>query len=280
MLALAFLVANYLLTKEIERKRIYPDVSSAVTLLSIVLGVAGSKLFHLIENFDRFLRNPIGEAFSAGGLTFYGGLILATLGNIVYLRSQNIPPLRFMDAAAPSLMIGYGIGRIGCLLAGDGCYGEPCKLPWAMTFPNGYVPTLSSENPELTMRFRQLFPNEPVPTDIPVHPTPIYEFLYSMLFFAILWKLRLAPRPMGWLFFVYLILQAVGRFLVEFIRLNPPVLFGLSEAQAIALAMTLIGAFGLWRVSKEPIDAPPKEQGNPKSAMAEKRKKERASKVL
>lgn len=279
MMALAFLVANYLLSKEIQRKQIYPDVSSTVTLLSIVLGIIGSKLFHLIENFDRFLRNPIGEAFSAGGLTFYGGLILATIGNVWYLRSQNIPPLRFMDAAAPALMIGYGIGRIGCLLAGDGCYGEPCKLPWAMTFPNGYVPTLAAENPELAMRFRQLFPNEPVPTDIPVHPTPIYEFLYSALFFAILWKLRTKPKQAGWLFFIYLILQAFGRFWVEFIRLNPPILFGLSEAQVIALAMMAVGGFGLWRVSKEPIDAPSVLETTVKDA-SEKRKKKAASKPI
>lgn len=259
MLALAFLVSNYLLSKEIERKKIYPDVSSTVTFLAIVLGIAGSKLFHLIENFDRFLRNPIGEVFNAGGLTFYGGLILATIGNLIYLRSQKIAPMRFLDAVAPSLMIGYGIGRIGCFLAGDGCYGDPCDLPWAMTFPNGYVSTLATENPELVMRFRQLFPGIDVPKDIPVHPTPLYELFYSVLFFALLWKWRTVPKPAGWIFFLYLILQAVGRFLVEFIRLNPPILFGLSEAQVIAVAMMLIGAIGLWRISKEPIDAPPSE---------------------
>lgn len=257
MLALAFLIANYLLSKEIERKKIYPDVSSTVTFLAIVLGIAGAKLFHLLENFERFLRNPIAEAFNAGGLTFYGGLIMATIGNLIYLRLQKIEPLRFLDAAAPSLMIGYGIGRIGCLLAGDGCYGEPCDLPWAMTFPNGYVSTLAAENPELAMQFRQLFPGVEIPKDIPVHPTPLYELFYSLIFFAVLWKLRVLPKQAGWLFFVYLILQAVGRFSVEFIRLNPSLLFGLSEAQVIAVVLILIGAVGLWRVSKEPIDTLP-----------------------
>jgi phosphatidylglycerol:prolipoprotein diacylglycerol transferase len=279
MLALAFLVANYLLSKEIERKKIYPDVSSTVTFLAIVLGIAGSKLFHLLENFDRFLRNPIGETFSAGGLTFYGGLILAIIGNLIYLRSQKIAPLRFFDAAAPSLMIGYGIGRIGCLLAGDGCYGQPCDLPWAMTFPNGYVSTLASENPELVMQFKQLFPNVPVPADIPVHPTPIYELLYSILFFALLWKWRTLPKPAGWLFFTYLILQAIGRFFVEFIRLNPPVLWGLSEAQVIAIAMILVGVFGLWRVSKEPNDTLPKEEAAVKQRAKETPKKKPMSKT-
>lgn len=279
MLALAFLIANYLLTKEIERKKIYPDVSSTVTFLAIVLGIAGAKLFHLLENFDRFLRNPIGEAFNAGGLTFYGGLILATIGNLIYLRSQKISLLRFLDAAAPSLMIAYGIGRIGCLLAGDGCYGEPCNLPWAMTFPNGYVSTLASENPELVMRFRQLFPGVEVPKDIAVHPTPLYELGYSLIFFTLLWKWRTLPKPDGWIFFVYLILQAVGRFFVEFIRLNPPLLFGLSEAQVIAVVMMLIGIFGLWRVSKQPIDTPPKEEAAVKQGAKGTRKKKPMSKT-
>ncbi len=279
MLALAFLVANYLLSKEIERKKIYPDVSSTVTFLTIVLGVAGSKLFHLIENFDRFLRNPIGEAFSAGGLTFYGGMIVATIGNLIYLRSQKIAPLRFLDAVAPGLMIGYGIGRIGCFLAGDGCYGEPCDLPWAMTFPNGYVSTLASENPELVMQFKQLFPNVPVPADIPVHPTPLYELLYSVVFFAVLWKLRTVPKPAGWIFFLYLILQATGRFSVEFIRLNPSILFGLSEAQVIAIAMIFVGVFGLWRVSKEPNDTLPKEEAAVKQSAKGTQKKKPMSKT-
>ncbi len=279
MLALAFLIANYLLTKEIERKKIYPDVSSTVTFLAIVLGIAGAKLFHLLENFDRFLRNPIGEAFNAGGLTFYGGLIVATIGNLIYLRSQKVPVMRFLDAVAPSLMIGYGIGRIGCLLAGDGCYGKPCNLPWAMTFPNGYVSTLASENPQLVMEFKQLFPGVPVPDDIPVHPTPIYELLYSILFFALLWKLRTLPKQAGWLFFVYFTLQAAGRFTVEFIRLNPPLLFGLSEAQVIAVSMMLIGVFGLWRVSKQPIDTPPKEEAAVKQRAKGMRKKKPMSKT-
>jgi phosphatidylglycerol:prolipoprotein diacylglycerol transferase len=279
MLALAFLTANYLLSKEIERKKIYPDVSSTVTMLTIMLGIAGSKLFHLLENLDRFLINPIGETFSAGGLTFYGGMIVATIGNLIYLRSQKIPPLQFLDAVAPSLMIGYGIGRIGCLLAGDGCYGQPCDLPWAMTFPNGYVPTLAAQNPELALQFKELFPNLDVPKDIPVHPTPIYETLYATIFFAILWKMRTAPRPSGWIFFTYLILQAFGRLTVEFIRLNPPILFGLSEAQVIAALMIASGVFGLVYVSKQPIDTPPNAEGTVKTAARATNKKKPLSKT-
>jgi phosphatidylglycerol---prolipoprotein diacylglyceryl transferase len=259
MLGLGFLVANYLLSKEIARKKIVPDVASTVTLISISFGIFGSKLFHVLENFGAFLHDPFGVALNAGGLTFYGGLICAVAANIYYLRSENIPVLKFFDAAAPSIMIAYGIGRIGCLLAGDGCYGEPTKVAWAMTYPKGFISTLASQNPELAAQYRELFPGEVVPIDIPVHPTPIYEFLYALVIFAILWKLRLQPRAFGWLFFVYLALQSVGRFVVEFIRLNPPVLLGLSEAQLIAVVMFIVGAgmvVYLWNKPPPPEPAP------------------------
>lgn len=271
-MALAFLVANFILTKEIERKRIVPeddqskgrkkdaaalkneaiDVASMVTAISIFLGIAGSKLFHILENLGDFFRDPIGMIANGGGLTFYGGLILAALGNYFYLRSKKILILKFFDAAAPALMIAYGIGRIGCLLAGDGDYGQPTKLPWAMTYPNGVVPTLAAQNPDLAKRYREMYPAEPVPVDIPVHPAPVYETLYSLVIFALLWKLRTEPRPDGWIFFLYLALQAACRFMVELIRINNVLVFGLSQAQVISLALLAIGLVGLWRVSGKP----------------------------
>ncbi|KER09041.1 MAG: hypothetical protein HY22_14250 [[Candidatus Thermochlorobacteriaceae] bacterium GBChlB] len=245
MLALSFLTANYIVSKELERKRITQDVTGTVLMITIVLGVIGAKLFSILENLDAFRRDPAGVFFNAGGLTFYGGMILALIGNFFYLKSQKVSIPKFFDAAAPALMLAYGIGRVGCLLAGDGCYGEPCQLPWAMTYPNGYESTLAAQNPALKLRFMQLFPNQPVPLDIPVHPTPIYETLYSIAFFAILWRLRTEPRAAGWLFSVYVMLQAVGRFFVEFIRINDIVAFGLTQAQLISIGLFIAGAIGV-----------------------------------
>lgn len=251
MLALAFLVANYLTAKEVARKGL-PDVTNTVLILSLVLGVVGAKLFDVVEHLDDLRRDPIGTLLSAGGLAYYGGLILALIGNYIYLRMKKVPILSFLDAAAPAIILAYGIGRIGCLLAGDGCYGQPTDVPWAMTYPNGIISTRADRNPELVRQFRQLFPDRPVPEDIPVHPTPIYETLYSLLFFAVLWRMRLEPRPDGQLFFIFLAMQAVSRFFVEFIRLNDIVAFGLTQAQLISIALLLVAGIGLWAVRHQP----------------------------
>lgn len=256
MLALAFLAGYYLLSQELRRKNLPPETASTITAISIFLGIAGSKLFHILENLPEFFQHPVEMIVSSGGLTFYGGLLLAVLGNIVYLRSQKVPLLIFFDAATPSLILAYGIGRIGCLLAGDGCYGIPTHAPWAMSFPDGIISTRSALNPELARLFVTLFPGTPVPVDIKVHPTPLYETFYSLGIFALLWRLRLTARPAGWLFFLYLMLQAAGRFTVELIRLNPPVMFGLSEAQVLAVLFTVAGGIGILKVSRNLSDKP------------------------
>ena len=117
-----------------------------------------------------------------------------------------------------ALAIGYGIGRIGCQLAGDGDYGVATDLPWGMAYPNGVVPTLEK-----------------------VHPAPVYETLLGLAIFAILWRLRLRFEKPGQLFSLYLVLAGAARFAVEIIRLNPDVVWGLSAAQLISLVMIAAG---------------------------------------
>ena len=129
-----------------------------------------------------------------------------------------------LDLAAPAAALGYGIGRIGCLLAGDGDYGINTTLPWGVHMArNALVP--------------------PTPPDALVQPTPIYELLFSLALFWLLWKLDGKARPVGWLTGIYLIAAGVGRFLVEFVRVNPRIYFHhtLSNAQIAALVSTLAG---------------------------------------
>ena len=126
-----------------------------------------------------------------------------------------------LDLAAPAVSVGYGVGRIGCLVSGDGDYGIPTHLPWGMSFPNGLVPT--------TQR---------------VHPTPIYEFLVALLIAAYLWRRGArtdAPLPLGQLTGEYLVLSGVARFLVEFIRINPRIYWGMSNAQVASLGSIAAG---------------------------------------
>jgi phosphatidylglycerol:prolipoprotein diacylglycerol transferase len=247
MLGIAFIVASYFLTKEIERKGLDPNIATTITLQAIIFGIIGSKLLDLIENWDRFIANPIGMTFSPGGLTFYGGLILVIIVIWIYVRRKKIPFLVIADATAPSLALAYGIGRIGCHLAGDGDYGIPTTLPWGTNYQNGTVPpSVAFNSPNLLNHFpwiAEKFPNG-VPDNTPLQPTPIYEFIMMLIIFLILWRLRKKDWMDGKLFMLYLIFAGAERFIIEFIRLNPRLLWGFSEAQLISIPMIIIGVLG------------------------------------
>ncbi len=252
MLGIAFIVASYFLTKEFERKKLSSNLATEITLLAIIFGIVGSKLFSLFENWDAFLKDPM-IAFSPGGLTFYGGLILAIIAIWIYLRRKKIPFLVVADAASPSLILAYGIGRIGCHLAGDGDYGIPTSLPWGTNYSHGTVPPSVMFD---QFNFQKYFPDfakhfpNGVPDNTPLHPVPIYEFILAVIIFGILWKLRKKDWADGKLFMFYLIFAGFERLMVEFIRLNPRLLLGLTEAQLISVAMIIAGFIGLSYFSK------------------------------
>jgi len=248
MLGIAFIVASYILTKEVERRKMNPNIATEVTLLSIIFGVIGAKLFHLFENWEAFIVSPLKMAFSPGGLTFHGGLLVVIIAVWIYSKRKNIPFFTIADLAAPSLALAYGIGRIGCHLAGDGDYGFPTNLPWGTNYENGTVP------PSVMFRGSEIaksFSGGVVPDNTPLHPTPIYEFLIMLFIFFILWKLRKKEWPDGKLFTVYLMLAGLERFAVEFIRLNPKLFFGLSEAQLISIILMAAGIIGYYYFTKK-----------------------------
>jgi phosphatidylglycerol:prolipoprotein diacylglycerol transferase len=131
--------------------------------------------------------------------------------------------MRMLDFAAPAAAIGYGVGRIGCLTSGDGDYGINTTLPWGVHMaPNALVP--------------------PTPPNALVQPTPIYELLFALAIAWYLWKRGSRPRPLGFLTGEYLLLSGIGRFLVEFVRINPKLYWGMSNAQVAALGTILVGA--------------------------------------
>ena len=242
MMGISFLIGNYLLAKEFKRKKLHPDLASNVTLIALVAGVSGSMFLYLIENWGFFVKDPFGMIFSPGGLTFYGGFILATASIYLYAKKKNIRFMIIADSIAPALILAYGIARIGCHLAGDGDYGFPSTLPWATDYSNGtYPPSAAFKNfPEVT----KLYPNGIVPDNTLCHPTPIYETIICSLFFLILWKNKEKWNAEGQMFSAYLVLAGVERFSVEFFRLNPRLMFDLSEAQIISLVLIALGALG------------------------------------
>ncbi|HEY4613678.1 MAG TPA: prolipoprotein diacylglyceryl transferase [Bacteroidota bacterium] len=249
MLAVGFIVASYLLTAELRRRRLDPSYGNNITLIALVAGIAGSKILYLIEHWSAFVADPAGMAFSPSGLTFYGGFILATFAIYLFLKKKGIPFFVGADTIAPGLLLGYGIARIGCHLAGDGDYGFPTSLPWGTDYSRGtYPPSAAFRNfPEITSQY----PGGIVPDTTPCHPTPVYEFLICVAFFWILWRMRKTASPDGKLFMAYLVLAGLERFGIEFLRLNPRLAFGLSEAQLFAVVLMAIGAYGWMHFSKK-----------------------------
>jgi phosphatidylglycerol:prolipoprotein diacylglycerol transferase len=253
MLGVGFIISSMVLGRELRRRGMDPALGNTITLMAIVFGVVGSKLLYVIESWDHFVRSP-GILFSPGGLTWYGGFFLATLAIWLYARKRKISFASICDSASPALLLGYGIARIGCHLAGDGDYGMPTDLPWAAVYSKGtYPPSIAFSNfPDIV---RQYGVNGVVPDTIPVHPTPIYEFLLGLAGYLIFLRLAKKTRPAGALFMIYLVYAGTARFLVEFLRLNPRLLFGLSEAQLISAVMIVAGIIGYAKLS-HPVAGP------------------------
>ncbi len=200
------------------------QLSGNILMITIVFGLIGAKVFDVIEHLDSFFADPVGTFFSFSGLTFYGGLIGGSVAAIIYARRKKIPILVLIDAAAPAMMLAYGIGRLGCHISGDGCWGIPNTMPkpewlawlpdwaWAYNYPHNVV----NEGvliPECSGSHCHVLPE-------PVFPTSLYEFSICALFFVVLWSVRNYIRIFGLLFSIYLILNGIERYLIEGIRVN------------------------------------------------------------
>jgi phosphatidylglycerol:prolipoprotein diacylglycerol transferase len=213
------------------------EVVTDFMVVVLIAGVVGARLFHILEHMDQFAADPLSMIFTRSGLSIFGGLIVGTLAGMVCVRRWRLPIRPLLDAAAPAMMIGYAIGRIGCQISGDGDWGiasnmalKPDWLPtwlWAQTYDNniyGEVIALPG-----------------------VYPTPMYETAMALVCFGILWALRKHPFRIGWLFSVYLILAGVERLLIEQIRVNPVFNLGgvhATQAEIIAVMLITIGAVG------------------------------------
>ena len=218
MFGLAFIAAGLVLARRLKEQGKSPDWSYEIIFSGLVGGVVGSRLWWFFENYDENKDDLLGNLFGGSGLTWYGGAIGGAGAVLLWARRKGMFNVGLLDLCAPALALGYAIGRVGCQLSGDGDYGEPWDGPWAMAYPEGVVAT-----------------------DVPVHPTPIYETLAMGLAAYVLWKLRDRWAP-GRLFALYLILAGAERLLVEFVRRNEAVFIGLTTAQLLSVAMLVAGA--------------------------------------
>jgi len=252
MLGIGFLLGSYILSLELKRKKLDPNLASTITVLAVIFGIAGAKILFLIEDWKYFINDPLGMAFSPGGLTWYGGFALGLAAVIFYVRRKKVPVLRFLDALGVALILAYGVARLGCHFSGDGDYGFPTTLPWGTDYEHGTYPPSRAFAifPEVTSKY----PGGIVPDNTPCHPTPVYEMILGVIGFAILWRLRKKSYPDGKLFMVYLMLSSVSRFGVEFLRLNPRFLFGLSEAQLLSIPLFFTGLLIMLYLDRKPRD--------------------------
>lgn len=240
------------LAKPEKRKvRIWPqDRVGEFTILALIFGLVGAKLFDIFENWSDFLEHPAEYIFSGGGLTFYGGLICAGIAIIVYARKHNIGVAHLADAMGPALMMAYGIGRIGCQVAGDGDWGIPSTGPnpiswlpdwmWSYTYPHN-VNEVGVPIPGCVGRYCHELP-------VGHFPTPFYETVACLILFGVLWALRTKLKPAGSLFALYLFLNGLERFFIEKIRVNNRLdLFGFhpTQAEVISTGLMLAGIL-LW----------------------------------
>lgn len=212
MVALGLIAAWWFLREDLSDRDVDPEAAFWLMAGAGIGGLGGAKLWYVAEHGGQ-------DLLTGSGLTWYGGLIGGTAGVVLAALWLQIPLGLAANAAAAPLALGYAIGRIGCQLAGDGDYGSASSLPWAMSYPDGTVPT----------------------TEL-VHPTPVYETAAMVLVFWVLWRLRDEFTAPWSLFGVYAVLAGLERFLIEFIRVNPKHVAGLTDAQITSVALVVVGA--------------------------------------
>ena len=220
MMGLAFVVAGALVSRRLKELGKPVDWSYEMVFAALVGGIVGARLWWVAENWSSAKDDLVGSLLSGSGLVWYGGAIGGAICVLAWAWWRGFLGLALLDVASVPLAAGYAIGRIGCQLAGDGDYGIPWDGPWAMAYPNGTVPT-----------------------DVPVHPTPVYETIVMGIVTVVLWRLRHKLRP-GNLFALWAVLAGIERFLIEFIRRNDEVVAGLTQPQLISIAMIVAG--GAW----------------------------------
>lgn len=265
MVATALLVSAYVLQADFDRRRAQleklpgytPQKDEGFLVIGVagLAGLSGARLYHVFETPHEFFASPWPQLFSRYGFAWFGGFLGGFVALVALARRMKIPLLLFLDICSPAACVGYAIGRIGCLLSGDGDYGKPTSWfwPWGMAFPRGVLPTTET------------CVQQGWPADCRVYPTPIYEFLIWLAIAALLWRMAAKslqePKSPGTIFCSYLILTGIARFLIEFIRINPRSFLGLTNAQTASLVSVAAGFLLVWRLKANFTEKPAEEQG-------------------
>jgi len=236
-----------LATPQKKKYLVWPhDRVGDIVLQAALWGFIGAKIFHNLENLNDFVKDPIGSLIAFSGLTFYGGLIVATIAIIFYIKKYKIRVIHFADAMAPTMLFAYAAGRIGCHMSGDGDWGivNPYPKPfswlpdwaWAYQYPHNVV----NEGERIAGCFGNYCNQLP----LPVYPTTFFEIIGTFILFLIMWLFRKKVRQPGILTGIYLIFAGVERLLVEQIRVNNKydfLPFQPTQAELISVFLIIFG---------------------------------------
>lgn len=218
MVALAVLTVILWMVREVRKgANLSLDTTLTAALVAIPSGLIISRLLHLVDRWGYYSQYP-DQIIGTSGLTIYGAVLGATLGVWVYSKFNDFKFGYFTDLIAPGVILAQAIGRVGCTLNGC-CYGISSSLPWSVIYTH---------------------PDSLAPIGIAVHPTQVYEIIYNLIVFAVLLKFRGRFKPDGSLFLIYLSLYSAWRFGISFLRDGTPFLFGLQQAQLIALIVLAV----------------------------------------
>jgi phosphatidylglycerol:prolipoprotein diacylglycerol transferase len=252
LLAAAYLVGLQLAIIRARRRGLDDGRIMDLGIYIIVSALVGAKLMLLVVDWQHFSRNP-SEMLSlvrSGGV-FYGGLILAVVVALWYLRRHKMPVWTTCDVFAPGIALGHVVGRLGCLLAGC-CFGKQTTVPWAITFTNPFAAA-----------------NVGTPLGVPLHPTQLYEAGAELLILIFLLVVEKRGRPFpGRTFWGYMLLYGVSRFVIEFYRGDERgmVFNWLPTSQFISMLLVPLSLIMLWRLSRGGEPSVPTQRAQQKRA--------------
>jgi phosphatidylglycerol:prolipoprotein diacylglycerol transferase len=245
VVATAIMLSAWIARKEVRRYEVLGRLPHSthtlitdLVFVSVIVGLVGARLFHILDYPDQFMDDPASMIFSRAGFSIYGGLTFGIASGVVFLMRRSTPILPMLDATAPSMMLGYAIGRLGCQVSGDGDWGVAANMALKPTWLQDWF-------------WSQTYDGNIVGVVIPtpgVYPTPLYEAAAGLVLFGVLWALRSHKHHAGCLFSVYLLLAGFERLLIEKIRINVHLnIFGitLTQAEAISYLLILAGLGGV-----------------------------------